>query len=240
MPQTIGFCGLGAMGLPMASNLARQKERFHVRGFDLRDEALVALEAAGGSRASSATEAAREADAIILMVVNSAQAEDVLFGSSNGIGAAEVLKKGASVILMATASPSAVTSLASRCTSLGLDFVDAPVSGGTKGAVSASLTIMCGASDEAFAKVKPILEVLGDKERIFHVGKEAGQGAAVKTINQLLCGVHIAATAEAMIMAEKAGLDREMMLKILGNSAAGSWMLNDRGPRMLLGKQVFI
>lgn len=223
--QTIAFIGLGAMGLPMSINLARRQ--FRVRGFDLRDEALAALEAEGGARASSAADAAKDADALVLMVVNAAQAEAVLFGA----GAAEALPKGATVILMATAAPSAVAAIAQKCAALGLNFIDAPVSGGTKGATSATLTIMCAAPDDVFTGAKPVLDALGDK--VFHVGREAGQGAAVKTINQLLCGVHIAACAEAMAMAEKAGLDGALMLKILGNSAAASWMLNDRGPRML-------
>ena len=228
--EKVGFVGLGAMGLPMAVNLARKQ--FRVAGFDLRAEALAALEAEGGTRAASAAEAAKGADILVLMVVNAAQAEAVLFGAK----AAEALPKGATVVLMATAAPAQVEAIAARLAAMGLDFVDAPVSGGTKGAAGASLTIMAAAPAATMAKARPVLEALGDK--LFHVGEKPGQGAAVKTVNQLLCGVHIAALAEAMAMAEKAGLDGALMLKILGGSAASSWMLHDRGPRMLEAEPV--
>ena len=221
----VGFIGLGAMGLPMAINLARRQ--FHVAGFDLRAEALAALEAEGGTRAASAAEAATGADALVLMVVNAAQAEAVLFGA----GAAAALPKGALVILMATAAPAQVEAIAQRLEAMGLALIDAPVSGGTKGASAATLTIMAAAPAATMERARPVLEALGDK--LFHVGETPGQGAAVKTVNQLLCGVHIAALAEAMTMAQKAGLDGALMLKILGGSAASSWMLHDRGPRLI-------
>ncbi|MBL8589002.1 MAG: NAD(P)-dependent oxidoreductase [Methylobacteriaceae bacterium] len=228
--KKIGFVGLGAMGLPMAINLARKQ--FHVAGFDLREEALAALVEAGGHRAVSAAEAASGADVLVLMVVNAAQAEAVLFAAR----AAETLPKGATVVLMATAAPAQVAAIAQRLAALGLDFVDAPVSGGTKGATAGALTIMAAAPKATIERVRPVLESLGDK--LFHVGETPGQGAAVKTVNQLLCGVHIAALAEAMAMAEKAGLDGKLMLQILGGSAASSWMLHDRGPRMLEAEPV--
>ena len=221
----VGFVGLGAMGLPMAINLA--KRQFRVAGFDLRAEALAALEAEGGTRAGSAADAAKDADALVLMVVNAQQAENVLFGA----GAAAALPKGALVVLMATAAPAQVEAIAARLDAMGLSLIDAPVSGGTKGASAATLTIMAAAPQAIIARARPVLEALGDK--LFHVGEKPGQGAAVKTVNQLLCGVHIAALAEAMTMAQKAGLDGALMLKILGGSAASSWMLHDRGPRLI-------
>ena len=113
----------------------------------------------------------------------------------------------------------------------GKRLLDAPVSGGVVGAEAGTLTIMAGGSADVLGAVRPILGVLGDK--LYHVGANPGDGAMVKTINQLLCGVHIAAVAEAFALGEKAGIDTELLLKILGQSAAGSWMLNNRGPRML-------
>ena len=109
---------------------------------------------------------------------------------------------------------------------LGLDAA----TGGTIGAKGGTLTIMAAAPKALFDKLHPVLFTLGDK--LFHVGEEPGQGAAVKTVNQLLCGVHIAVAAEAFALAEKAGIDGKLALEILGGSAAGSWMLNNRGPRM--------
>jgi 3-hydroxyisobutyrate dehydrogenase len=225
MSTTVGFVGLGAMGYPMAVNLVRRQ--FRVRGFDVRREACEALAAEGGTAAANAADAARDADVLVLMVVNAAQAESVLFDA----GACEALGAGGKIVLMATCPPNAVAALAKRVAATGRVLVDAPVSGGVVGATKATLTIMVGTPTAVLDTVKPVLDALGDK--VFHVGQEPGQGAAVKTVNQLLCGVHIAAAAEGLVLAEKAGVDPALALKILQGSAAGSWMLNDRGPRML-------
>jgi putative dehydrogenase len=224
MPTSIAFVGLGAMGAPMAENLV--KRQFRVTGFDMRDSAREALVAAGGHAAASAKEAAAGAEALVLMVVNAAQARAVLFE----VGALEALAPGAVVILMATCPPGEVEAIAAQVADSGRRFVDAPVSGGVVGARAATLSIMVGAPDDTFALAKPILEAMGDK--VFHVGQSAGQGATVKTVNQLLCGVHIAVAAEALSLAEKAGIDGRVLFEIMGGSAASSWMLKDRGPRM--------
>jgi putative dehydrogenase len=225
MMKKIGFVGLGAIGLPMATNLV--KAGFEVRGYDVRREAVSTFAAAGGLSAASAEEAASEADLLILMVVNAAQAEAVLFDA----GAAVALPDGGVVALMSTCPPGAVASLAARVGEVGRDFVDAPVSGGVSGARAATLTIMAAAPAALFDLVRPAFEALGDK--LFHVGDRPGQGAAIKTVNQLLCGVHIAAAAEALALASRMGVDPAVALRILGGSSAASWMLNDRGPRML-------
>jgi 3-hydroxyisobutyrate dehydrogenase len=124
-----------------------------------------------------------------------------------------------------------VQALARRVQDAGRRFVDAPVSGGVVGAINASLTIMAAADAATFAAIRPVLDAFG--QRVFHVGTRAGQGATVKTVNQLLCGVHIAVAAEAFALAAKVGVDASVLLEILGGSAASSWMLKDRGPRML-------
>ncbi len=222
---TIAFIGLGAMGRPMARRLVEAQHR--VTGFDLNPEALAYLESKGGHAARSAAEAARGADMAVLMVVNAEQAEAALFEG----GALAALKPDASVILMATCPPARVAAIARRVEAAGRRFVDAPVSGGVVGAEAGSLTIMAAAPRALFEAVQPVLAAMGS--RLFHVGEEAGQGATVKTVNQLLCGVHIAVAAEAFALAEKAGVDTALMLDILTQSAAGSWMLSNRGPRML-------
>lgn len=222
---TIAFVGLGAMGLPMADNLLKRQHQ--VRGFDFKAEALAVHEKNGGVACASAAEAATGADALVLMVVNGAQAKSVLFEA----GALDALNPGAVVMLMATCSSADAQAIGAAITRTGRKFVDAPVSGGVVGARAGLLTIMAAAPDDDFNAAEPILSVFGDK--VFRVGAIWGQGSTVKTLNQLLCGVHIAVAAEAMAMAEKAGLDTRLMLKILGNSAAGSWMINNRGPRML-------
>lgn len=225
MSRTIGFIGLGAMGRPMARRLVEAQNR--VVGFDLNPDALAYLLGVGGHVGRTAAEAAAGADALVLMVVNADQAEAALFAD----GALDALKPGALVILMATCPPARVQAIAARVEAHGRRFVDAPVSGGVVGAEAGTLTIMAAAQASVFAAAQPILAAMGS--RLFHVGEQIGQGAVVKTLNQLLCGVHIAVAAEAFAMAEKAGVDTALMLDILSQSAAGSWMLSNRGPRML-------
>ncbi len=221
----IAFVGLGAMGMPMARHLAAAG--FDLRGYDIRAESRAALAAAGGGKAETVRQAAADADAILLMVVNASQAEDVLFAQ----GALEALTPDATVVLMATCPPQAVVDIAARVTATGRRFIDAPVSGGVVGAEAATLTIMAAAPADVLAHLRPVLDRLGDK--VFHVGTEPGQGATVKAVNQLLCGVHIAATAEALSLAERVGVDLAVVLEILSGSSASSWMLRDRGPQML-------
>jgi L-threonate 2-dehydrogenase len=221
----IAFIGLGSMGLPMARNLAAKG--FAVAGFDLRPAAGQELAAAGGTAAASVGEAFAGADVAILMVVNAGQAESALF-DTNAIAR---LAPGAVVMVMATCPPAKTAALARRVQAAGFGFVDAPVSGGVVGAVAGSLTIMVGADDAAFAKAKGALDAMGGK--IARVGVEPGQGSTAKAINQLLCGVHLAAAGEALALASKLGVDMEQILDIVGGSAASSWMLRDRGPRML-------
>jgi 3-hydroxyisobutyrate dehydrogenase len=221
----IAFAGLGAMGLPMATNLL--KRGFAVCGYDVNARTLEAFAASGGVRAASAAEAARGADVLVLMVVNASQAGSVLFED----GALDVLAPDAIVCLMATCAPGAVKAIAARVAQAGRRFVDAPVSGGVGGATRGALTIMAATDGATFAAIRPVFDALG--QRIFHVGTEPGQGATMKAVNQLLCGVHIAVAGEAFALARKVGLDLDVVLEILGGSAASSWMLKDRGPRML-------
>lgn len=223
--KKIAFAGLGAMGLPMAKNLLGRG--FRVSGIDLNATALAALAEAGGESAPSAAAAVADADALILMVVNAAQAEQILFAG----GALAALPAGAVVCLMATCPAGVVAAIAERVRAAGRHFVDAPVSGGVAGAKAASLTIMAACTPAIYQRMLPAFQALG--ERIFHVGEQAGQGATVKTVNQLLCGVHIAVVAEAFALAAKVGVDLEVILEIMSGSAAASWMLRDRGPRML-------
>ncbi|WP_342239766.1 NAD(P)-dependent oxidoreductase [Inquilinus sp. OTU3971] len=223
--KRIAFIGLGAMGRPMARNLL--KRGFPVRGFDLDPRALAELRDAGGSAAASAAEACADADVVVLMVVDARQAEAVLFSE----GALAATPPEAVVCLMATCPPRAVEAIAARVTPAGRRFVDAPVSGGTAGATAGTLTVMAAAPGAVFEAVRPVLAALGD--RIFHVGERPGQAAMVKTVNQLLCGVHIAAAAEALALAWKVGVDARTLLEILSGTSAASWMLRDRGPRMV-------
>ena len=220
----IGFIGLGAMGAPMAANLVRAGH--DVAGFDTRNSAIDALVAVGGKAASSAAAAAAGADLLWLMVVNGEQAASVLFDH----GAAAALPRGATVVAACTQAPAAAAALARRLAALDLPMLDAPVSGGVAGAQAASLTVMCSGTDSVLQRARPAIDAVA--ARVFHVGTEAGQGSTAKMINQLLCGVHIAA-AEAMHLAERSGVALSTLHEIIGVSAGNSWMWGDRGPRMM-------
>lgn len=222
----IGFVGLGAMGLPMARNLVAAGH--DVAGCDIRPDAPKALAAAGGRAAAVPAEAALGADILILMVVNADQAEAVLFGEG---GAASQLPRGAVVVASCTQPADRAKALAARLDALGLLFLDAPVSGGVVGAEQGTLSIMAAGSDAAFDKARPVLEILG--KAVWRMGTEPGLGSMMKTVNQLMCGAHIAVAAEAMSLAARAGLDARLAQEVLMAGAAASWMLGNRGPRML-------
>ena len=222
----IAFIGLGAMGAPMALNLV--KAGHTVCGFDVRAGAAQALVQAGGKEATSAAEAARDTELVWLMVVSGEQAENVLFEG----GAAQALPKGAIVVAACTQPPALARKTSDRLAAMGLAMLDAPVSGGIKGALAGALTIMVSGDADVLERARPVLSAVG--QRIFDVGREAGLGSTAKMINQLLCGVHIAAAAEAMHVAERAGVSLQTMHDIISVSAGNSWMWGDRGPRMML------
>ena len=221
----IGFIGLGAMGAPMALNLL--KAGHAVQGFDLRPGAADALAAAGGRAAASAVDAARGAELLWLMVVSGDQAEAVLFDD----GAAAALPTGAIVVAACTQAPAQAQRSAARLAAMGLAMLDAPVSGGVKGAAGGALTIMVSGDGAVIERARPVFDAIG--QRLFDVGREAGLGSTAKMVNQLLCGVHIAAAAEAMHVAERAGVSLATMHEIISASAGNSWMWGDRGPRMM-------
>jgi putative dehydrogenase len=224
--QIIAFIGLGAMGSHSARLLA--KAGFRVQGFDLRQEALQALSQAGGHACGSAAEAMRGASHALLFVVNGKQAEQVIFGPQ-GVG--ECAAAGATIMSCVTMAPDEAAAIGRRCHERGWSFIDSPVSGGAIGAERGTLTIMAAGAPQAIEDCRPIYEAIG--QRLMIVGSAAGDGAMVKTINQLLCGIHLAAAGEAMAMAQRAGLDLQAVWEVVSQSAAGSWMLNDRGPRMV-------
>jgi L-threonate 2-dehydrogenase len=221
----VGFIGLGAMGAPMALNLA--KTGHAVRAFDIRPGAADALSAAGGHAALSAADAARDAELLWLMVVSGDQVEAVLFDG----GAAAALPAGAIVVAACTQAPAQAQRTAERLAAMGLTMLDAPVSGGVQGATAGTLTIMASGEATALERARPVFDAVG--QRTFDVGREPGLGSTAKMINQLLCGVHIAAAAEAMHMAERAGVSLATMHEIISVSAGNSWMWGDRGPRMM-------
>jgi 3-hydroxyisobutyrate dehydrogenase len=222
----IGFVGVGVMGRPMASNLI--KAGYPCSIFDVNPAPLKALEADGGKVASSPAEAAKGADIFITMVVNDAQFLAILFEPGN---AARALNPGATVIGMSTMSMATVKEVATRLKEMRIAYLDAPVSGGEPAAQTGQLSIMAGCSDEVMERCRPVLSVLGSQ--IYHVGPNPGDGQAVKMINQLMVSVHLVTAAEALTFAQKVGLDKQMVFDIISKSAGNSWILGNRGPRML-------
>lgn len=225
MSATVAFVGLGAMGAEMAETLVSKQWR--VVGYDVRREAIDRLVKNGGHAAASAAEAARGAEALVLMVVNADQAETILFKD----GALDALPAGGTVVLMATCAPARVEAIAERVVASGRQFIDAPVSGGVTGAKAGTLTIMAAAPQATFDAARPMLEAMGSN--LYQLGQKPGQGAAMKIVNQLLAGVHLAVGGEAIAFAERAGIDPKMAFEILSGSAAQSWMLKARGGRMI-------
>ncbi len=223
--STVAVLGLGAMGLPMAARLAGA---FAVNGYDISEERLRLAEDAGVRRHDSARSAATGADAVLLAVRNAPQLDEVLFGAD---GVAAALAPGAVVILASTVGREVIPPVVERLAEHGVALVDAPLSGGPVRAGAGDLLIVVGAEPAALATARPVLERLASTLTV--VGDAPGDGQALKTVNQLLCGVHIAAAAEALALADALGLDQERTLAALEAGAAGSFMLSNRGPRIL-------
>jgi len=226
--QRIGVIGLGSMGMGMARRLVGAG--FRVAGYDIRSEASDALAKSGGSAAQSPADAAREAALLFVMVVDAAQVEAVLFGPTGAIAA---LPRGAVVILSATVPASFAAATAVRLDASGHLMLDAPVSGGSAGAASGKLTVMASGPATAFDSAAEAFAAIAGK--VYRLGDDAGIGSTVKTVNQLLAGIHIAAAAEAMALGVRAGADAKTLYEVISNSAGASWMFGNRVPHMLAG-----
>lgn len=224
--RRVGFIGLGAMGAPMANRLVDVVETLTV--FDPVAERRDTLAERGAVSAASPREAARDAEALFVMVVNEQQCSDALFGAD---GAAEALPEGAVVVVMSTVGPDAVRSLGERLQASGVRLVDAPVSGGVARAGAGDLLIMAAGVADALGVVRPTLDAMGST--VVECGPAVGDGQSVKLVNQLLCGVHIAAAGEALGYARALGLDPAAVHETIRHGAAGSFMLDDRGGRMV-------
>ena len=224
--MNVAFIGLGAMGVPMATHI--KSAGFGLVVHDKRPESAAPLVETGATSAATPAQAATGADVLVLMVVNAEQAEQALFGED---GAAETLAPGGAVVLMSTVGPGPVRALDERLMNSGLRLLDAPVRGGVVRAESGDLLIMAGGPADLFETLRPILEAMGSK--VVHCGPAAGDGQSVKLVNQLLCGVHIAAAGEALAYAEALGLDPRSVFETIRHGAAASFMLEDRGERML-------
>ena len=223
-----GVIGLGSMGLGMAHSMV--KRGIKVAGFDINAVAVAKLVEAGGSGAASVAEVARNADVLLVVVVNAAQTDTVLFGEK---GAAAAMKKGSVIISSATMAPDDARKLAAKAEALGLLYLDAPISGGAAKAAIGQLTVMASGSPETFKRARPVLDAIA--ATVHELGDAAGIGASFKMVNQLLAGVHIAAACEAVTFAKKLGLDLPTVYKVITASAGNSWMFENRVPHILDG-----
>lgn len=225
MTATVAVLGLGAMGLPMAQHLS---ETFAVRGFDIAEERRHLAQDAGVRTADTAVAASQDADAVLVAVRNRAQLEDVLTGAD---GILPALRPGTTIIVTSTVGMDAIGWADPVVTEAGMHLIDAPVSGGPARAGTGDLLVVVGAREAAWEAAGDVLEAMSST--LVRVGDAPGKGQAMKTVNQLLCGVHIAAAGEALALAGKLGLDIEQALGALLAGAAASFMLADRGTRML-------
>jgi 3-hydroxyisobutyrate dehydrogenase len=210
----------------MAKNLLKHGHK--VAGVDPSEAARNAFAAAGGSIAASPADAAATADVVVVAVVNDKQVEAVLFGDN---GAVARLRRGGVVMQCATVPAAFSRALGDRLASSGHALLDAPMSGGRARAESGELTFMASGSPAAFAAAESILSATSAK--VFRLGEAAGIGSLVKTVNQLLAGVHIATAAEAVALAAKAGADTRVVYEVISASAGNSWMFGNRVPHML-------
>ena len=218
---TVAFIGLGNMGGPMAANLARAGMR--VIGFD-----TAGIQADGALQATSAAEAAQGADVVLTMLPNGqilrAVAAEVL----------PVMTAGALFLDCSTVDVDSARAVADDAAARGLQFVDAPVSGGIGGAAAGTLTFMAGGSSDAFATATPLFDVMGQKA--VHCG-DAGAGQAAKICNNMILGATMIATCEAFALADKLGLERQKMFDVVSTSSGYSWSMNAYCPAPGVGPQ---
>jgi len=224
--STVAFIGLGRMGLPMARRLAAAGYR--VRAYDLSEQARAEAAAIAGVQAvGSAQDAAVGADAVVLMLPSSSAVGAVLLED----GLLEALEAGVALIDMGSSEPLATRALAQRAAARGIELVDAPVSGGVRGAVEGTLTIMAGGGEEALAACRPMLETLGKTVR--HVGP-VGAGHAVKALNNLLSAVHLLASCEALAIGRGFGLDPHVLVETINASTGRSASTERKLPEFIL------
>jgi L-threonate 2-dehydrogenase len=224
----VGVIGLGSMGMGAALNLVAKGHQ--VFGCDLREAARTELRQAGGAGVERASALPDDLAAVLVLVVNAAQVEDVLFGPD---GCASRLPQETVVICSTTMAPEAARSLAARLDGIGLLMLDAPVSGGATGARAGTMTVMASGSRAAFERARAVLDAIAGK--IWNLGEAIGAGSTVKMVNQLLAGVHIAAAGEALALGIRAGADPKTLFDVISSSAGSSWMWQNRVPHILAG-----
>ncbi|MFK8077762.1 MAG: L-threonate dehydrogenase [Granulosicoccus sp.] len=223
----VGVFGLGSMGFGMAKSAVAAG--FTVYGFDPNQDAVQRFVDLEGKHASL-DDIAAELDVVVVVVVNAAQTESVLAGN-NGI--VDRMKPGSTIVACATVPPEFAKQMEALCDARGIHYLDAPISGGSVKAASGQLTIMASGTPQAFNCARPVLDALAEK--VFELGNAAGPGSAMKVVNQLLAGVHIAAAAEALTFGISQGIEASDCVDVISQCAGTSWMFENRGPHIAQG-----
>ncbi len=229
MADKVGLIGLGIMGMPMARNLI--KAGYHLTVFNRTAARCDEMAAAGAHPAASPTELAAACDVIITIVSDTPDVESVVLGTgAGGAGVIEGVRAGSVVIDMSTISPRATRDIAERLAAKGADMLDAPVSGGQQGAIDGTLSIMVGGDAAVFQRCLPVLAAMG--KNVIHVGP-TGSGQMVKLTNQILVAGTLNAVVEALVFAEKSGVDLDRAIEAVKGGAAGSWQLANLAPKIV-------
>lgn len=221
----VGFVGLGIMGKPMCKNIL--KAGYEVTAYDLNEAAVNEVAEAGAKKASSGKEVAEKSDVVITMLPNSPHVNAALF-DENGI--AQGLSEGKAVIDMSSISPVASREFNEKLCKIGVDFLDAPVSGGEPKAIDGTIAVMVGGKKEVFDKYYDLMMTMAGS--VTYVG-EAGAGNITKLANQMIVALNIAAVSEAFALAKKAGVDPELVFQAIKGGLAGSTVMNAKAPMML-------
>lgn len=219
----LGFIGLGIMGRGMAANLVQAGHRLTV--WNRTPAKYQGLDA---SVAESPQDLGPESDIVFVCVSDTPDVEEVVFGEA---GVIHGMTEGDVLVDHSTISPVATKEFAAEAAQMGIEWVDAPVSGGSEGAEKGTLAVMAGGSNAAIERTKPFMEAYSSS--IVHVGEEPGSGQMVKAVNQVLVVLNQLAASEALMLADAAGLDLKKTLAAVEGGAAGSWMLSNRGPQMI-------
>ena len=219
----LGFIGLGIMGRGMAANLIKAGNEITVW-----NRTRAKAEGLEAKVADTARDVGPESDIVFVCVSDTPDVEEVVFGD---FGVIHGMTDGDLLVDHSTISPSATKSFATQAAALGVEWVDAPVSGGSEGAVNGTLAVMAGGDADALERVRPFMDAYS--KSVVHVGDEPGSGQMVKAVNQVLVVVNQLAASEALLLAEGAELDLRKTLAAVEGGAAGSWMLSNRGPQMI-------
>ena len=230
--KTVGFIGLGIMGLPMAKNLV--DAGYSVVGYNRSDEPVEELAEHGGDRGDSPADVAERSDVVLLCLPDSPDVENVVLGEGEERDPViDGVSEGATLVDHSTISPTVTETVAERLADAGATLLDAPISGGEEGAVEGTLSIMVGGDEDALEEQMDVLEVLGGT--ITHCGP-SGAGQTTKACNQIVVAAQMVGVSEALVFAHNAGADLEAVVEAISGGAAGCWTLDNRAPDMIQGE----